>query len=99
MSSHVLETLSYAFQIITMPQNLLIVDYSLGHTGSVHDVWAFQSTQTFKNYDRVFGCGEWMWADSAYPPKTWSIAPFKKPANGQLSHQHPGQGCRERFVD
>ena len=26
-----------------------------------------------------------MWADSAYPPETWSIVPFKKPANGQLT--------------
>jgi len=26
-----------------------------------------------------------MWADSAYPPETWSIAPFKKPVNGQLT--------------
>ena len=33
--------LTYSLQIISLPQNLLIVDYSLGHTGSVHNVWAF----------------------------------------------------------
>jgi hypothetical protein len=26
-----------------------------------------------------------MWADSAYPPEIWSVAPFKKPVNGQLT--------------
>ena len=26
-----------------------------------------------------------MWADSAYAPETWSVAPFKKPINGQLT--------------
>jgi hypothetical protein len=76
--------LTYTHQIITLPKNLLIVDYSLGHTGSVHNAWAFQSTWTFKNHDEIFGPGEWMWANSAYTPETWSIAPFKKPANGQL---------------
>jgi len=68
-----------------LPQNLLIVDYSLGHTGSVHDAWAFRSTRTFKNHDSIFGPGEWMWADSAYAPEVWSVAPFKKPVNGQLT--------------
>jgi hypothetical protein len=77
--------LTYTLQIISQPQNLLIVDYSLGHTGSVHDAWAFRSTRTFKNHNRIFGPGEWMWADSAYPPETWSVAPFKKPVNGQLT--------------
>jgi hypothetical protein len=74
-----------ALQIISMPQNLLIVDYSLGHTGSVHDAWAFRSTRTFKDHEKIFGPGEWMWADSAYTPETWSVAPFKKPINGQLT--------------
>jgi hypothetical protein len=77
--------LTHTLQIISQPQNLLIVDYSLGHTGSVHDAWAFRSTRTFKNHDRIFGPGEWMWADSAYPPEMWSVAPFKKPINRQLT--------------
>jgi hypothetical protein len=82
---HQFEVLTYDLQIISLPQSLLIVDYSLGHTSSVHDAWAFRSTHTFKNHDRIFGPGEWMWADSAYPPETWSVAPFKKPINGQLT--------------
>ena len=72
-------------QLISLPQNLMITDYSLGHTGSVHDAWAFRSTRTFKNHEDIFGPGEWMWADSAYPPETWSVGPFKKPVNGQLT--------------
>ena len=67
-----------------MPHNLMIVDYSVGHTGSVHDSWAFRSTRTFKEHERIFAAGEWMWADSAYPSETWSVSPFKKPARGEL---------------
>jgi hypothetical protein len=26
-----------------------------------------------------------MWADSAYSPEAWSVSPFKKPVNGQLT--------------
>jgi hypothetical protein len=26
-----------------------------------------------------------MWADSAYPPETWSVAPFRKPINRKLT--------------
>ena len=51
----------------------------------MHDVWAFRSTRTFKNHDKIFGPGEWIWADSTYPPETWSVLPFKKPVNGQLT--------------
>jgi DDE superfamily endonuclease len=72
-------------QIISLPQNLIIADYSLGHTGSVHDAMAFRSTRTFMDHDKIFGPSEWMWADSAYTPETWSVAPFKKPVNGQLT--------------
>ena len=62
----------------------MIVDYSVGHTGSVHDSWAFRSTQTFKEHELIFGPGEWMWVDSAYPSERWSVSPFKKPARGEL---------------
>ncbi|KAI3998489.1 hypothetical protein K525DRAFT_176421, partial [Schizophyllum commune Loenen D] len=65
--------------------NLLIVDYTLGHTGSVHDSWAFQSTRTYKNHEKIFAPGEWLWADSAYPPTTFTVAPYKKPVNGDLT--------------
>jgi len=27
-----------------MPHNLLVVDYGLGHPGSIHDTWAFQGS-------------------------------------------------------
>ena len=84
LSHHRCVVTDFALQIISLPQSLLIVDYSLGHTGSVHDAWAFRSTRTFKDHDKIFGPGEWMWADSAYTPETWSVAPFKKPVNGQL---------------
>ena len=63
----------------------MIVDYSVGHTGSVHDSWAFRSTQTFREHDQVFLPGEWMWVDSAYPSEVWSVSPFKKPARGELT--------------
>ena len=68
-----------------MPHNLMIVDYSVGHTGSVHDSWAFRSTRTYREHDRIFGPSEWMWADSAYPSETWSVSPFKKPTRRELS--------------
>ena len=68
-----------------MPHDLMIVDYSVGHTGSIHDSWAFQSTCTCKEYEHIFGPNEWMWADSAYPSETWSVSPFKKPAKRELS--------------
>ena len=51
----------------------MIADYSVGHTGSVHDSWAFQSTQTFKKHMHIFGIDEWMWVDSANPSETWSV--------------------------
>lgn len=63
----------------------MIVDYSVGHTGSVHDSWAFRSTRTFKEHDQLFGPGEWMWADSAYPSETWSVSPFKRSVRGELN--------------
>jgi hypothetical protein len=63
----------------------MIVDYGLGHTGSVHDSLAFQSTRTFKEHETVFAPGEWLWADSAYAVDSWCIAPFKRPARGELT--------------
>lgn len=68
-----------------MPDTLLIVDYSLGHTGSVHDSWAFRSTRTFKESATIFELGEWLWADSAYPAEKWCVSPFKKPTRGELT--------------
>jgi len=62
----------------------MIVNYSVGHTGSIHDSWAFQSTQTFKEDECIFAPGKWMWADSAYPSETWSVSPFKNQPMGSL---------------
>jgi len=47
-------------QILALPNNLMIVDYGVGHTGSVHDSLAFQSTRTFKEHASVFAPGEWL---------------------------------------
>ena len=71
-------------QRITVLHNLMIVDYSVGHTGSIHDSWAFRSTRTFKEHHQLFMQGEWLWADSAYPSEIWSVSPFKRPARSEL---------------
>ncbi|EGN95055.1 hypothetical protein SERLA73DRAFT_61088, partial [Serpula lacrymans var. lacrymans S7.3] len=64
-------------QIVILPHNLRIVDYGLGHTGSVHDSYAFESTQIFRDHTAFLDEGEWLWADSAYPLQKWCVAPFK----------------------
>jgi hypothetical protein len=72
-------------KIINLLHNLLIVDYGIGHTGSVHDSWAFRSTRTFKEHENIFANGEWLWADSAYPCERWSVCPFKKAIGRDLT--------------
>lgn len=62
----------------------MIWDYLVGHTGSVHDSWAFRSTRIFQDHDTIFEQGEWLWADSAYPVETWCVPPFKKPIQSEL---------------
>ncbi|KIK22954.1 hypothetical protein PISMIDRAFT_101460, partial [Pisolithus microcarpus 441] len=69
---------------VVMPHNLIIVDYSLGQPGSVHDVYAFQGTQVFQDPTNVLPPHHWIWADSAYPSKTWCAVPFKRPCGGSL---------------
>ncbi|KAG2052985.1 hypothetical protein BDR06DRAFT_982940 [Suillus hirtellus] len=54
-------------QVIIMPHNLTIVDYSLGHTGSAHDAYTFRSTHIYQNHQTLLGNNHWIWADSAYP--------------------------------
>jgi len=73
-------------QLVTLPDSLLIVDYGLGHTGSAHDSMAFRSTRTFKEHKQLLAPSEWIWSNSAYPAETWCVAPFRKPAGGELSH-------------
>jgi hypothetical protein len=72
-------------QLVILPHNLRIVDYTIGHTGSAHDSYAFQSTRIAENHETFLADGEWMWADSAYPVRIWCVPPYKKPRNGQLS--------------
>ena len=60
------------------------MDYTVGHTGSVHDALAFRATRIFKEHARILAPGEWIWADSAYPAETWCVPPFRRPAGGEL---------------
>jgi len=62
-----------------------IVDYAVGHTGSVHNAQAFCATHIFKEHKCILAPGKWIWADSAYPSKMWCVTPFQKPAGGKLS--------------
>lgn len=68
-----------------MPHNLFIADYSVGHAGSTHDAYAFQSTRLYREHADLLGDDHWVWADSAYPVETWCVPPFKKPRNGALT--------------
>ena len=72
-------------QLVTLPDTLRIIDYAVGHTGSIHDSWSFQSTCIFKEHKCVLAPGEWIWADSAYPTETWCVSPYKKPIGGDLT--------------
>jgi len=63
-------------QLVTLPDSLVIVDYTVSHTGSIHDALAFQNTYIFKEHDHILAPNEWVWADTAYPIETWCIAPF-----------------------
>lgn len=76
-----------ARQIVNLIHNLRIVDYGLGHTGSVHDSYAFESTRIHQEHDQLLEPNEWIWADSAYPCNTWCVPPFKKLPGRQLTPQ------------
>ncbi|KAG2058069.1 hypothetical protein BDR06DRAFT_980669 [Suillus hirtellus] len=69
-------TYSLNCQLVIMPHNLLIANYSVGHTGSTHDVYAFQSTQLYQEHTDLLDDDHW----------TWCVPPFKKPWNGALLH-------------
>ena len=68
-----------------MPHNLVIVDYALGHPGSVHDAYAFRSTRLYQQHEALLPDDHWIWGDGAYPLEKWCIVPFKKPRNGRLT--------------
>ena len=65
--------------------DLFIVNYGLGHPGSVHDVYTFQGTHIAQEPDDLIPEGHWIWADSAYPSKTWCAVPFKATQTTPLS--------------
>ncbi|KAG2752747.1 hypothetical protein P692DRAFT_20723414, partial [Suillus brevipes Sb2] len=41
---------SIQFQAVILPHTLLIVEYSLGHPGSVYNTFTFQSTYLYKEH-------------------------------------------------
>ncbi|KIK22273.1 hypothetical protein PISMIDRAFT_102807 [Pisolithus microcarpus 441] len=65
----------------------MIVDYSLGQPGSVHNAYAFQGTQVFQDPTNILPPCHWIWADSAYPSKMWCAVLFKRPHGGGLMHR------------
>jgi len=72
-------------QLVVMPHNFLIVDYGLGHPGSVHDAYAFQGMYLARNPGHTILQDHWIWADSTYPSHTWCVVPFKTPQTARLS--------------
>ncbi|KIK14091.1 hypothetical protein PISMIDRAFT_117640, partial [Pisolithus microcarpus 441] len=82
-------------QAIIMPHNLMIVDYSLGQPGSIHDAYAFRGTRIFQDPTSCLPPHHWIWADSAYPSETWCAIPFKRPRRGSLTHR---QNIYNRYV-
>ena len=79
------EATHHGSKVIIMPHNLMIVNYALGQLGSVHDAYAFQGTQMLQDPTNSIPPNHWIWADSAYPFKTWCTVPFKKPCGGRLT--------------
>ncbi|KAG2062433.1 hypothetical protein BDR04DRAFT_1131202 [Suillus decipiens] len=57
-------------QIVSLP-NLRIIDFSYGHTGSTHNVSAWQETFIAQNHDDILKDGEFIWADSTYPVRVF----------------------------
>jgi len=76
-----------ALQLVVMSHNLLVVDYGLGHPGSVHDAYAFQGTQLAQHSAQLIHKDHWIWADSAYPTRTWCVVPFKATRTSPLSRE------------
>jgi len=76
-----------ALQLVVMPHNLLVVDYGLGHPGSVHDAYAFQGTQLAQRPVQLIPKDHWIWADSAYPTQTWCVVLFKATRTLPLSRE------------
>ena len=76
-----------------MVHNLSIVDYRLGHSRSIHDAYVFQGTHIAQEAEGLVPHGHWVWADSAYPTKTWCVMPFKAAHNTPLSRPQKIYNC------
>ncbi|KIK14157.1 hypothetical protein PISMIDRAFT_117530 [Pisolithus microcarpus 441] len=70
----------------------MIVDYSLGQPGSVHDAYAFRGTRIFQDPTSCLPPRHWIWADSAYPSEMWCAVPFKRLCGGSLT-------CRQNIYN
>ena len=51
--------------------NLQIIDYGFGFTGSTHDATAWEHTQIYKKRNELLNTNKFVWADSAYPMRTF----------------------------
>lgn len=60
-----------------MLHDLRIVDYGLGHPGSVHDAHAFLGTRIAHDPAGMIPPEHWIWADSEYLTQMWCVVPFK----------------------
>lgn len=65
------------WQLVIMLHNLRIINYGLGHSGSVHDAHAFLGTRVAQDPAGMIPPDHWIWADSTYPLQTWCVVPFK----------------------
>jgi hypothetical protein len=50
-----------------MPHNLQIVDYRLGHPGSVYNAYVFQGNWMVKDHKGLIPQNHWICVDGAYP--------------------------------
>ncbi|KIJ93235.1 hypothetical protein K443DRAFT_125668 [Laccaria amethystina LaAM-08-1] len=64
-------------QIINTP-DLHIIDYDIGLPGSQHDATAWKHMHLPQEHQQLLKDGGFVWADSAYPVRTWSQAPYKE---------------------
>jgi len=79
-------------QVVSLP-NLRVIDFSYGHTGSTHDSTAWEDTRIVREREEIIKDGEWIWADSAYPVRTFLYLPLphsnyvrQRSARGLLPH-------------
>lgn len=89
--------LTHSLQVVNLLNlpNCLIIDYSLGHAGSVHDSSAFEDSYTFQNHNTLFSEDEWIWVDSAYATQRWCVTPYKNPAAKRAENKNLTTGSHE----